>query len=85
LEEESNHIKILDALKIAQCLKEDVESFKENLWLIELLTTEVMVKKPVYWKEVFQKCDINPVEPNDDMSLKVKNYKFKDVNRLGNV
>lgn len=60
-----------NALKIAQCLKEDVESFKENLWLIELLTTEVMVKKPVYWKEVFQKCDINPVEPNDDMSLKM--------------
>jgi len=58
-------------LKIAQYLKEDVESFKENLWLIELLTTEVMVKKPIYWKEVFQKCDINPVEPNDDMSLKV--------------
>lgn len=25
------------------------------MWIIEYLTTEVMVKKPVYWKEVFEK------------------------------
>lgn len=30
-----------------------------------------MVKKPIYLKEVFQKCEIQPIEPNDDMSLKV--------------
>jgi len=46
-------------------------SFKKNLWLIELLTSEVMIKKPHYWKEIFSKCEINPIEPNDDMSLKV--------------
>jgi hypothetical protein len=41
------------------------------MWMIELLTSEVMIKKPNYWKEVFQRCDVNPIEPNDDMSLKV--------------
>jgi len=41
------------------------------MWIIELLATEVMVKKPIYLKEVFQKCEIVPIEPNDDMSLKM--------------
>ena len=30
-----------------------------------------MLKKVVLWKDLFQKCEMNPVEPNDDMSLKV--------------
>ena len=62
---------ILGASIIAQTLIQDVQSFRKNLWLIELLTAEVMIKKPIYWKEVFEKCEINPVEPNDDMSLKI--------------
>jgi hypothetical protein len=61
-----------------------MENFKQNLWLIELLTTEVMIKKPMYWKEVFAKCEINPIEPNDDMSLKVLLI-LSDSNRHGNV
>lgn len=56
---------------ISNQLKEDVENFRHNLWIIELLTTEVMVKKPIYWKDVFSRCDIAPIEPNDDMSLKM--------------
>lgn len=71
LEEESNFKYNLDAVKIASCLKEDTESFKLNLWLIELLTTEVMVKKPLYWKELFIKCEVPVLEPNDDMCLRV--------------
>jgi hypothetical protein len=40
-------------------LKEDAGEFKKKLWLIELLTTEAMVKKAgKYWKEVFEKCEI---------------------------
>ena len=31
-----------------------------------------MVKKPHYWKELFNKCEIKPIEPNDEMSFKVK-------------
>jgi len=58
-------------LGISTQLKEDVEKFKQNLWIIELLTTEVMVKKPIYWKDVFTRCAIAPIEPNDDMSLKM--------------
>lgn len=73
------------ALKISSCFREDVESFKTNLWIIELLTTEVMVKKPIYWKELFNKCEIpNPIEPNDDMSLKVVSFKIV-TNRYGDV
>jgi hypothetical protein len=52
------------------------------MWMIELLTSEVMIKKPNYWKEVFQRCDVNPIEPNDDMSLKVLSdigmFQFQD-------
>jgi len=39
--------------------------------MIELLTTEVMTKKLIYWNDVFTKCEISPIEPNDDMSLKM--------------
>lgn len=60
----------LDANLIAQTFIEDVNGFKTNLWIIDLLTTEVMVKKLGYWKEFFQKIDKAPVEPNDDMCLK---------------
>ena len=52
-------------------LKADAENFRTNLWIIELLTTEVMVKKPMYWKDVFERCEIAFVEPNDDMNLKM--------------
>ncbi len=30
-----------------------------------------MIKKPNYWKEIFTKCDVVPIEPNDDMTFKV--------------
>jgi len=31
-------------------MKEDIENFRETLWLIELLTTEALIKKQHYWK-----------------------------------
>jgi hypothetical protein len=31
-------------------MKEDIEKFREKLWLIELLTTDALIKKPHYWK-----------------------------------
>ena len=33
-----------------------------------------MVKKPIYWKEVFSKCNIQYIDATDDMSLKVNFY-----------
>ena len=43
------------------------------------------MKKPIFWKELFNKCEIpNPIEPNDDMSLKVVSFKIV-TNRYGDV
>ena len=41
------------------------------MWIIEYLSTEVMVKKPVYWKEVFEKTNSPISEVSDDMNLRV--------------
>ena len=41
-----------------------------------------MVKKPIYLKEVFQKCEIQPIEPNDDMSLKVYTFMITNFKML---
>ena len=34
------------AANVAKEMRTDVEKFREYLWLIELLTTEAMIKKP---------------------------------------
>lgn len=39
------------------------------MWVIELLTTEAMVKKPAYWKEVFKECKFSFEAVNDEMSF----------------
>lgn len=49
-------------------MKEDIEKFREKLWLIELLTTDALIKKPHYWKEISEACKLtkeNKLEPND--------------------
>jgi len=51
-------------------LKADAAEFKQSLWCIELLTVEALVRKPIYWIEIFQKCNISGVEANDDMNFK---------------
>lgn len=37
--------------------------------MIELLTTEAMIKKPAHWKDIFKECNIQEIEPNDEMNL----------------
>ena len=59
------------ALQISNEFKDDLENFKQRSWVIQFLTIEVMQKKPFYWKELFQKCEMQPIEPNDVMSMKV--------------
>ena len=56
---------------VSKELRQDIELFREKLWLIELLTTEAMIKKPAHWKEIFKECEIQSIEPNDEMSLQI--------------
>jgi len=46
------------ASNILSAMKEDIEKFRETLWLIELLTTEALIKKPHYWKEISDACGV---------------------------
>jgi dynein heavy chain len=39
-------------------MRNDVDKFREKLWLIELLTTEAMIKKLSHWKDIFKECNI---------------------------
>jgi dynein heavy chain len=57
---------------IATDLRSQIEKFRENLWLIELLTTEAMSnakRSAPHWKELFKECQIKDIEPNDEMTL----------------
>jgi len=58
-----------DALKVASDLKELVQSFKLKSWIIELLTKDAFVKKPIYWKEIFTKLEISSIEFSEEMSF----------------
>ena len=77
-----------NASKVAGELKTDLEKFRENLWLIELLTTEAMklIKKSAsHWQEIFKAAGMNIEDistvVNDDMKLlKMKEvYKFAEI------
>ncbi len=57
---------------VANDMKLNVEKFRENLWIIELLTTEAMSnprRSAPHWKELFREAQIPAIEPNDEMSL----------------
>lgn len=58
------------ASNIINAMKEDIEKFRETLWLIQLLTTEALIKKLHYWKEISDACGIDKIEPNDELTLK---------------
>ena len=59
------------ATSICKELKQDVEKFREKMWIIELLTTEAMIKKLSHWKDIWKECELNEIEPNDEMTLQV--------------
>ena len=48
-----------DASNILVEMKADIEDFREKLWLIELLATEALMKRPVYFKEISEVCELN--------------------------
>ena len=63
-----------NAANITIELKKHIESFKEHMWLIELLSTEAMtnLKKAIgHWTEIFKAASIRDIQPNEEMSLKV--------------
>ena len=59
------------AIKVLKELRMDVEKIREKLWVIELLTTEAILKKSSIWKDIFRECSSPEVIPNDDMTLNI--------------
>ena len=60
-----------NALKVLRELRTDVEKMREKLWIIELLTTEAILKKPQVWKDIFKESNSPEIAPTDDMNLNV--------------
>lgn len=55
-------------------LKRHIETFKEYMWLVELLSTEAMTnlkKSFAHWSDIFRAAEITDIIPNEEMSLKV--------------
>jgi dynein heavy chain len=52
-------------------IKKDIEKFREKLWVIDLLTTEALIKKPIYWKDVAKECEIEKLEHGDELTLQL--------------
>lgn len=50
-------------------MKQELDSLKENLWMIELLTVEAMIKRPHHFKDLLKLCRISNLEPNLEMSF----------------
>lgn len=67
-----------EAGNIAQALRSDIERFREDLWLVELLTIEAMVKKPAYWKEIKEiQTPAAVFEVTDDLNfIRLKEFGF---------
>lgn len=52
------------AIKIIKAFKEDIDKFKDKIWLIDCLTQEALVQNKHYWKEIFRDCELSFIEPN---------------------
>jgi len=64
-------VKLCIIIIFIKSFRRDIDTQRENLWVIELLSIEVFIKRPFYWKELFKECSMKEVEPNDDMTLAV--------------
>ena len=60
LSKEFDNLSNDDASFVINEMKEDIEGFREKLWLIELLATEALMKRPIYFKEISEVCNLNP-------------------------
>lgn len=44
---------------VAEDIKKDIETFRKKMWLIELLSIDAFIKKPlVFWKRLFEECGV---------------------------
>ena len=51
-----------DAMKVITVMEEKIREFREQMPLIELLTTEAMLRKPQHWVDVFEACEMPKTE-----------------------
>jgi len=58
------------ALQMARVLLRQIETFKDDSWIIQYLTVEALVKKPSQWQELFEKCEKSL---DQDMILNLNN------------
>ena len=57
------------ALRVLKELRQDVEKMREKLWIIELLTTEAIIKKSLVWKDISKEIGSSELIPSDDLTL----------------
>lgn len=50
-------------------MRHEMDEIKDNMWLVEHLTVEAMIKKPQHFKELFESCKQRPIDINDKMTL----------------
>jgi len=58
-----------DASTVMKSFKEEIDNFKIQMPLIEMLTTEAMIKKPQHWEDIYRECNI-PTQDLNELSLK---------------
>ena len=57
------------AQRVMKDLRQDVEKMRERLWIIELLTTEAIIKKQLVWKDISKEIGCTELVPSDDLTL----------------
>ena len=67
-----------EATQVLKDLKVEIDKFRAQMPLIELLTTEAIHKKPQTWQEIYEKCGLNEKEVTENFNL---NY-FVEINLL---
>ncbi len=56
-------------LKACFTMKKEMDQLRDNLWMIEFLTIEAMIKRPNHFKDLFLECKLPIIEPNDEMNF----------------
>lgn len=60
-----------NTLMILESLKKDIDSFREKMWMIELLTTEAMKnlkKSKGHWEEIYKRINEKDEEEDEGVS-----------------
>ena len=60
------------AQKVCSHMRKELDSMREKMWMVELLTLEALVRHKHYYTEIFQECDLHEMESKthiEEMSL----------------